>query len=65
MFYLETRNMARMTYLAPIYVPLSYCSTIFGMEGNVRPGASGFGSMFLPSSCCFSLWRWSLFGHED
>jgi Mg2+ and Co2+ transporter CorA len=42
MFYLETRNMARMTYLAPIYVPLSYCSTIFGMEGNVRPGASGF-----------------------
>jgi Mg2+ and Co2+ transporter CorA len=34
--------MARMTYLALIYVPLSYCSTIFGMEGNVRPGASGF-----------------------
>jgi hypothetical protein len=47
--------MARMTYLALIYVPLSYCSTIFGMEGNVR-------RVLLVLDLCFCLPVASHFG---
>jgi hypothetical protein len=38
----ETRNIGRLTYLALVFVPLTYVSSIFSMTGDTAPGRKFF-----------------------
>lgn len=38
----ETTNISRLTYLALVFVPLTFVSGLFGMAGDVAPGAKRF-----------------------
>jgi CorA-like Mg2+ transporter protein len=38
----ETTHISRLTYLALVFVPLTYISSLFGMEGRFAPGQRGF-----------------------
>lgn len=43
----EACSLSRLTYLALIFIPLSYISSLFSMEGRFAPGQSGFGWYFV------------------
>jgi hypothetical protein len=38
----ETANLSRLTYLALVFVPLTYVSSLFSMTGKIAPGARAF-----------------------
>ncbi|KAF8535911.1 hypothetical protein BDD12DRAFT_782107 [Trichophaea hybrida] len=45
--YQETTNLTRLTYLALIFVPLNFCSSLFSMGGKIAPGGSEFWVYFV------------------
>jgi hypothetical protein len=40
--FLETTNVSRLTYLALVFVPLTFVSSLFSMAGDTAPGAKDF-----------------------
>jgi Mg2+ and Co2+ transporter CorA len=40
--FLETTNLSRLTYLALVFVPLTFTCSLFSMGGDVGPGSSHF-----------------------
>jgi hypothetical protein len=40
--FLETTNVSRLTYMALIFVPLTFVSSLFSMAGDIAPGAKHF-----------------------
>jgi len=40
--YQETTNLTRLTYLALVFVPLSFCSSLFSMTEGIAPGGPRF-----------------------
>ena len=45
----ETRNLSRLTYLALVFVPLAYVSSLFSMSGETAPGGKFFWVYFAVS----------------
>ncbi|MCJ1335963.1 hypothetical protein MMC09_001237 [Bachmanniomyces sp. S44760] len=58
----ETGNISRLTYLALLFVPLSFVSGLFSMNANIAPGGerlldlfhSGYSNMSHGVLCCSS-----------
>ncbi|KAL0256759.1 hypothetical protein SLS55_009156 [Diplodia seriata] len=43
----ETANVSRLTYLAVVFVPLSFTTGLFSMNSDTAPGSPGFWQFFL------------------